>query len=584
MAESTIPESILVADCGAVATKVGLVENIDGEFRLVGVGRAQTTAEPPVGDVGVGTRRAIGELESLTGRRLMSEGGALLTPERANGVGVDAFAAATSAALPLRVVVMGLSRDFSVASAHKALTSAYVVLEQSIAVDEESGRWGTSGADGRAGGSSEAVENLASAHPDLILMVGGSDGGAVTPLLEMANILASISAAMGEGARPLVLFAGNREARAQVAERIGNLVEFRAVDNVRPGLETENLGPLRDELDRIFYENQVKNIPGFDTLSEWSTKPVLTSASAFELVARYVAKRYGLRVVAIDLGGATTVLIRADRDQATRTLTADIGAAYGIDRLIARVGLDHIARWLPPSLVLERAHAELLNQSLRPWTTPILEESRVAMNATSRETLMITAMSAWNGSAHSTDLVLLSGAPLVRGSKLNALMAIALDGLNLSGNFSVAADLTGLAPAIGALATVNPGAAAQVLERDGFITLGTVLVPGLSGHPGDGLALQARIETAAGGRLEVQVAPGSLELIPLGLGEKARVELHPAGGVALGAPTKDGALVREMEGGAVGLVIDARGRPLTFADNPDQQRERAQRWLWDLGA
>jgi hypothetical protein len=73
-------------------------------------------------------------------------------------------------------------------------------------------------------------------------------------------------------------------------------------------------------------------------------------------------------------------------------------------------------------------------------------------------------------------------------------------------------------------------------------------------------------------------------LIPLGVGEKARVELRAPRGANLGAPQKNGALVREMDGGAVGLIIDARGRPLSFADNLDQQRVRAQRWLWDIGA
>lgn len=584
MAQSVAPESILFADCGAVATKVGLVDRIDGEFRLVGVGRAQTTAESPISDIVVGVQRAIGELETLTGRHLMGDDGTPIIPEIQSGAGVDAFAATTSAGLPLHVAVMGLSRDFSVASALRALSSACIVLERSIALDEESGRWGTSGSDGRAGGSSEAVESLAGSHPDLILMVGGSDGGAVGPLLEMANLLASISAAMEEGIRPLVLFAGNREARAQVAERLAGVVDFRAVDNVRPGLDFENLGPLQRELDNIFYERRLKRLPGLDTLDTWSVKPVSTTTSAYELVARYVSKRYGLRVLAIDLGGASTVLIHADSNQVTRTFSAELGLGYGLDHLLSRAGLARVARWLPKSIATERAHAQLLNQSLRPWTTPMLEEERQALNAAAREALSLAAKSSPDGFDQRVDLVLVSGAPLVRGGKLNSLMAIVLDSLDITGTFSVAADLTGLAPAFGALAGVNPGAAAQVLERDGFVTLGTAIVPTFPGRTGDGLAVQARIETAVGGQLEVQVASGSLELIPLGLGEKAHVELRMSGGVDMAAAEKHGIMARDMEGGAVGLVIDARGRPLRFPNDLQQARERAQRWLWDLGA
>jgi hypothetical protein len=584
MAQASPPESILIADCGAVATKVGLVDRVDGEYRLIGIARTMTTVEPPFTDISMGTRRAIGELESLTGRRLLNDEGAPITPEDAGGEGVDAFVACTSAALPLRASVIGLSRDFSVASAYRALTSNYVVLENSIAVDEESGRWGTTARDGRAGGPSVAVENLAAARPDLILMVGGVDGGALAPLLEMANIVASIGAAVEEGARPLVLFAGNREARAQVAERIGSLLEFRAVDNVRPSLDSENLAPLQNELETIFNQRRLRQLPGLETLKAWSVQPLMTTASAYERVARFLAKRYGLRVLAIDLGGATTALIRADENHASRALAANVGLAYGLDQLIAHVGLERVTRWLPKSLGVDQAHARLLNQALRPWTTPVLPEDHMTLNAAAREVLAVAAAQALNGRTDAIDLVLVSGAVLARDGKLNALMALVLDGLELSGTFSVAADLSGLAPALGALAAVNPDAAAQVLERDGFVTLGTALVPAWTGHPGEGPALQARIETAVGGRLDVQIAAGSLELIPLGLGEKARVELRAPRGVNLGAPQKNGTLVREMEGGAVGLIIDARGRPLLFAENLDQQRVRAQRWLWDIGA
>ncbi len=583
MSQASSPESVLLVDCGAVATKVGLVDRVGEDYRLIGVTRAPTTVEPPTLDVTIGVRRAIAELEILTGRHCLSHAGELLTPEKANGEGVDALVAITSAATPLRAAVIGLSRDFSVASAQRALTSTYTVLEHSIAVDEESGRWGTTARDGRAGGASGAVENLAALHPDVIVMVGGVDGGALAPLLEMASIVASVGAAAAEGKRPLVLFAGNREARAQVAERIGSLMQFRAVDNVRPLLDVENLAPLQTELEEIFREHKLKQIPGMDKLNAWSAQPVVTAVSAYEKVAQFLARRYGLRVRALDLGGATTTVINAEPNRVTRALAADAGLGYGLDQLIARVGLERVARWLPSSLALEDAHASWLNQALRPWTTPTLPQEMMALHAAAHETLGAVAFSNAER-AQPVDLYLLTGAPIAHGSKASALMLLALDVLESRGIFSIAADTTGLAPALGALAAVNAEAAAQVVERDGFVTVGTALVPTLVARPGETAALQAVVESAAMGRLELQVAAGSLELIPLGLGEKANVEIRAARGVDFGVPTKNGVLKREMEGGIVGLVIDARGRPLPFAENLEQQRERAQQWLWDVGA
>ncbi len=580
----TLPESILIADCGAVATKVGLVDRVGSEYRLIGMTRTATTVEPPVADVSVGVRRALAQLETLIGRPLLTDRGELLAPEQEGGAGADAFVAVTSAALPLHGAVMGLSRDLSVASAQRALASTYFVVDSTIAVDEESGRWGTTARDGRAGGPSAAVENLAASRPDVIVMAGGVDGGALTPLLEMANIIASIGAAMEEGTRPLVIFAGNRDARGQVAERIGGLMEVRAVDNVRPELDVENLAPLQSEIEAIFYERRVKQVPGLAKLSGWAARPVMPTLAAYEKVAQFLSKRYDLRVLALDLGGASLAQIYADGTRTARMMLPDAGLGYGLDQLLARVGIDRVARWLPNALDLEQAHACLLNQALRPWTTPTLPEDRLALNALAREAIALTAGHNQNGKATAADLVLLGGAPVARGSKPNALMLLALDALNLRGIFSVAMDASGLAPACGVLAQVNPEAAAQVIERDCLVTLGTAMVPVSAGAPTEGALLQTRVTTPTGGQLEVQVDAGGLELIPLGLGEKARVEIRPAFGVDLGVPLKNGIFQREMEGGTVGLVIDARGRPLPFSDNLEQQRERAQNWLWEVGA
>jgi MutL-like protein len=584
MAKQTLPESMVIADCGAVATKVGLIDRVGGEYRLIGTARTATTVEPPSADISVGVRRALGQLESVIGRTLLDPAGDLLKPEQSNGAGVDAFVAVTSAALPLRGAVMGLSRDFSVASAQRALASTHTLLEHTLAVDEESGRWGTTARDGRAGGPSASVEKLASLRPDLILMVGGVDGGASTPLLEMANIIASIGAALEEHTRPLVLFAGNREARAQVAERIGSLMEFRAVDNVRPRPDLERIRPLQSELESIFYERRVKPLAGLARLNEWATTPVLPSIAGFEKVAQFLAKRFELNVLALDLGGGSTSVLRADGQTSERTVSPDLGLGYGLDQFLERVGMERVARWLPAAVELDAAQASILNQALRPGTTPTLAADRLALNAVAREAARGgVARAGWNDHQTRTDLVLLSGAPVARGSKANALMLLALDTLELRGLFSVAIDATGLAAALGGLAAVNPEAAAQVVERDSLVTLGTAIVPSFSPRWSGGPAVEAVVDSPKGGRLQVQVAAGSLELIPLDPGEKARVQIRPGTGVDLGVPLKNGLFEREIEGGGVGLVIDARGRPLPFAPNLEQQRERAQQWLWEAG-
>jgi hypothetical protein len=227
----------------------------------------------------------------------------------------------------------------------------------------------------------------------------------------------------------------------------------------------------------------------------------------------------------------------------------------------------------------------LLNQSLRPWTTPQRKDDFISLHAAAREALTIGAAPLLTrDGADEADLVLLAGAPIARGSKPSAMMLMALDALQLRGIFSIAGDVTGIAAGLGAVAAINPDAAAQVVESDALVTWGTAFVPTISSRAGEGVALQLRVLQAHGGQFQAEVKTGSLELIPLPLDEKAQIEVRPARGVDLGVPLKGGVFKREVQGGAVGLIIDARGRPVPRLDNLERQRERVQEWMWEVGA
>ncbi|MGH2605835.1 MAG: hypothetical protein ACRDG5_04530, partial [Anaerolineales bacterium] len=52
--------------------------------------------------------------------------------------------------------------------------------------------------------------------------------------------------------------------------------------------------------------------------------------------------------------------------------------------------------------------------------------------------------------------------------------------------------------------------------------------------------------------------------------------------VGFGGPGKAGAV--RVTGGAVGLILDARGRPLELPHDPVRRREQNMKWLWDIGA
>jgi hypothetical protein len=104
-----------------------------------------------------------------------------------------------------------------------------------------------------------------------------------------------------------------------------------------------------------------------------------------------------------------------------------------------------------------------------------------------------------------------------------------------------------------------------------------------SARPGD-VALTFRIEYEDGRSLEVEVAYGSLEVIPLPVGQTANLELRPTRRFDVGLGVRGQAGTTKVEGGIIGIIIDARGRPLPIAEDPAEQSERMQRWLWDMGS
>ena len=591
MADS--PDSILFADVGAAATKVGLIDLVAGQYRIVGSTRTMSTWQAPNEDVMVGVRQGIMQLQALTGRRLLDAQNNLIRPTRADGDGTDEFTAVTSAATPLHTVVIGLSRDFSVTGAQRAVNSTYAIVDHTIAVDEESGRWGTTAQAGRAGGASDSVEKLAMQTPDVIVMVGGIDGGAVAPLREMANIVAAVGAAMDASVRPIVIFAGNRDARGEVAQRIGDLMPVRMVDNVVPTLAQINPGPLQSEIETLYRERRIESIPGFARLAAWTRQGVMTSADAYTRVADYLAHKYQLRVAALDMGASATTLIRADGAQLKRAILEEWNIGFGLDTLLDQAGLQNILRWLPAPFEASDVHTQLLNQAIHPLAAPTRWTDLTALNAAGRE-LLRELVRVWRDDPSLTlmdsDLVLLSGAPIARGSKPTALLLMLLDALDVRGIYSVASDALGLAPALGAVAVVNPEAAAQALESDCLVTWGTVFVPEIAPRTGEPVMMNVRVEPARGGRLEADVKYGSLELIPVGQGEKAQVEIRGERGVSWDKSVtgaggiKGNVFKREVQGGTVGLMIDARGRPVPILENMERQREKIQEWMWEAGA
>jgi uncharacterized protein (TIGR01319 family) len=581
-------ESILALDCGSTNTQALLLDQVDSQYRLVARAQAASTIEPPWNDVMASVRQAVSQLAAITGWRLLDEGGHIITPEQPDG-GVDAVVAVLSASEPLRVVLAGLMGDVSLASARRALATSYTAVEGVISLDRPENTRHVASND--LEGQVELVRELV---PDALVLVGGVDGGAKRPVLQSARALALACATLPQAGRPPILYAGNAELRPEVAEVVRADAELRAVDNVRPRLYVEHPSPLQAEIEEVYRDRKMGRLPGFSTLASWSPVQVLPTAKAFAYSIEYLARLYGINVLGVDIGGASTTVAAIVDEELDLTVRSDLGLSYNAARLLEQVPIESIQRWLPFEMEAAEVSNVLHNKALRYRTIPQTREDLLLEQAVAREILRLAVADLGTRWPQSTlpvsghllpkfHLIVGGGGVLAHAPNYGQVALILLDALQPVGVSGLAVDQVRLMAPLGAAAMVNPAVASQVMEEDALVNLGTVVAPLGTAREGD-MALTFKMEYEDGRQLQVEVPYGTLEVIPLPAGKTANLELRPTRRFDVGLGTKGQAGMTKVEGGVLGIIIDARGRPLPIAQDPEERREKAQHWLWDMGS
>jgi hypothetical protein len=225
-----------------------------------------------------------------------------------------------------------------------------------------------------------------------------------------------------------------------------------------------------------------------------------------------------------------------------------------------------------------------------PATTSLELETEQAL---AREALRLTkerGMPLWATGAYRPyrdlpplwDLILVAGAYLTHQPHFGQCALTLLDALQPIGVCTLVADTLGLTEVLGAVGAVQPMAAAQVLEHDGLVTLGSLVCPVGTAKEGEAV-LRAKLTYANRQVLNLDVTYGSIEVIPLPAGQKATLELRPSRQFDIGWGRKGRGAVAEVDGGILGIIIDARGRPLQVPQDEEERHRLLQKWRWDIG-
>lgn len=582
------PRVILATDCGSTTTKAILIQKLPEGYRQTHRGEAPTTVEAPFEDVTRGILNAVEEVEELAGRRIL-DGDRIMTPSE-NGTGVDVYLSTSSAGGGLQMLVAGAVQSMTAESAQRAALGAGAIVMETIATNDR-----------RL--PHQKVSRIRELRPDMILLSGGTDGGTVSHVAELAEYIAAARPRprLGTGYNLPVIFAGNVDARPQVKDVLGEQTALHITDNLRPVLEKENLEPAREKIQDLFLEHVMAHAPGYDKLMGWTGAPIMPTPAAVGEMMQTIARREGIDVLGVDIGGATTDVFSVFQDNFLRTVSANLGMSYSISNVLHEAGPDRVLRWLPVEFEQADLEDRTKNKMIRPTTIPQALRELTVEQALAREALSLAfaqhqqlatglkgvqrirdiAEAFAQKSAESLidmqalDLVVGSGGALSHAPRRVQAMMMLMDAFQLEGVTRVAVDSIFMMPHLGVLSQIDEDAALEVLHENCLIMLGTVIAA--SGRKKRGKScLSYRIETDSDVH-EGELAFGDLLRIPLPGDRSCRVEVEGARGVDVGAgPNRT--LETECSGGEVGLILDARGRPLELPDNRRQQRELIRQW------
>lgn len=524
-------ELSLLVDVGSAWTKAVVVARARGRWRI-----AAHAAQPSAWGEEQLVTSLVARLSSGADRRVADRLGEILrtapriachTPRRAGRIGLAA-----------------ISAELSGAAARRAAESAGWTVVEAATSD-----------DGRP--LAERLAALQAADVDAWLLAGGFDDGRANQALEMAGLVA---AARGASHSP-VLWAGS----AALVDDVALLFEPGAVATVanpRPAAGEEDPLELRHTLEGLLQQ-----------LVEPGGVRQLTPVSFRRAVAE-LARSSERRVLGVDLGARYASWVLSDE---TGKAESRVFAGGGLSAasLVGPGGPARLAKLLPLAIDELAVADALQNLRARPGTLPQTEDELAIMHAAASHLLAQGA--ADEGTISGIDLLIGSGRTLAAAPRPAQAAQLLLDGVRPLGVTGLAVDAAGALSPLGALDDAEIREGMGMLRDDLLTPLGAAVVC-RGGRPG-GVSMRVTVHRAGWPTIgPVELRSGQLQLLPLGRGQSAELEIELETGVTLGGPRSVRHVQATVTGGALGLILDARDVPLALPRRADDRRAVLAGW------
>jgi len=576
--------ALLGLDIGRAITRASYFGISDGKFRLQGAANAPTSLGPSL-HLGSGAGAAMRQLEKQADKVILQPDGGLLLPVNARGQGVDRVALALSTGPDVRTVLLGVTEKGSIGAGRALVDSLPLALE------------GVHGLTDLAD-EPKIIEAIVQKRPEIILITGGEDAGAESPVRRWIEVIRLVCELLPPEKKPTIFYAGNPLLQDTASRRLEPVANLRICNNLQPEVGERDFIPAQVQLDQAILQIWKERVPGLADLEELAEGLWGTKHFGFSRMVRYLSWRENRReelkknnILAVDLG-ANDLIVSAGMSGKAST----IRQPSTIDRLMGHspeLISEKVFRWTAANVTLQETRQFLFNKTLIPRGVPENVYELAISQAYTRVRLQLgleklsshypdLAYHPQNGLMGHFEPVIASGAALTQAPTPGQAMLMLLDGLQPWGITTMVLDRYHLLPLLGVIGGLEPVLPVHVLGSNAFTNLGTVVTAVSAERKGEKI-LSVQVNSSTGKNYSVDIEQGSLRRLVIPAGVSAELELAPSRftDVGFGEPGLGGRL--KVTGGMLGVVIDARGRPLQLPDDDEVRIETLRRWLWTLG-
>ncbi len=567
-----MPETYLSLDIGKNQTQAWLFAQRDGMWAVQAASSVPTVLDGDGSQFRKSIQTLLSQIEQSGDVQLLDNHGQITNIRRLEGA--PAFVGMSlSAGKPVKAALIGLSEAYSIAPLRRlvSLFNCEVVLEVNLQDNLN---------------ASAQLERLLTSDIELYVIGGGANGGAQKTLKAAIENLRLVYHLIPRTVRHQIVYCGNQDLAEYAESEIEAGLDMHLASNIQtnPGQEDPTL--VWKAMLKAFDRLRLQQIPGLaDIVNDLHTSVIPSDFSAGRMVRfleRSSENGKGVLMVHVD---ADEVRVIAARDQKLNGIAHHCQVNDEVLRM---------ARGLSSQVTDANSFANYVyNRALFPDFTPATLEDlgieqawarvriREALNALQK----LDPDFGYNpslGLTRAYEPIILSGSEMHLALPHQGLM-IALDGILPHGITTFLQDEHQLLTALGSLAPHEPLLPVQVMDTEVFTNLATVVTVDTPISDGQ-MVLQIEVnEGEQTPRLYHKIQMGDLKRIETLQNNKTELYLAPEdeSDVGMGLPGLGG-WVGVMES-KVGVVVDARGRPLKLPSDEIARAEALHNWLWELG-